>query len=105
MFCPSVSKPKAYQEELFCFDGLFHLPARSVCSLIFLRDSSVLNRQNACAFFEQLSKTAGGGVADHLGDLPHGEIGVDEQVFRLTHSSALNVLRDAAPELPLEAVL
>lgn len=54
-------------------------------------------------FFEQLREPAGGGAADHLGDLPHGEIGVDEQMRRLTHAAALNVLGDTAPELPLEA--
>lgn len=56
-------------------------------------------------FFEQLGKAAGGRVADHLRDLPHGEVGVYKQVLRLAHSPPLNVLRDAASELPLEAAL
>ena len=56
-------------------------------------------------FFEQLGKAAGGRVADHLRDLPHGEVGVYEQVLRLAHSPPLNVLRDAAPELPFETAL
>lgn len=56
-------------------------------------------------FFEQLGKAAGGRVADHLRDLPHGEVSVYEQVLCLTHSPPLNVLRDAASELPLEAAL
>ena len=56
-------------------------------------------------FFEQLGEPAGRGVADHLGDLTHGEIRVDEQVLRLAHSPALNILRDAAAELALKATL
>ena len=56
-------------------------------------------------FFEQLGKAAGGRVADHLRDPPQGEVGVYKQVLRLAHSPPLNVLRDAASELPLEAAL
>lgn len=66
-------------------------------------DLPIFDGQNARALLEQLRKAAGGGVADHLGDLSHGEIGVDEQVLRLAHPPPLNVLCDAAPKLPLEA--
>ena len=74
----------------------------NVCSLAFPRDFSILDWQDACALFEQFCKPAGGGVSDHLGNLSHGEIGAYEKMLRLTHSSTLNVLRDTAPELPLE---
>ena len=63
----------------------------------------IIYRQNSCAFTEQLRKPAGGGIADHLCNLPHGEICINEQMLCLTHSSPLNILRDAASELPLEA--
>ena len=41
-------------------------------------------------FFEQLREAVGGGATDRLGDLPHGEIRADEQVFRLTHLTERN---------------
>ena len=74
----------------------------SVCS-VSLYDFPVFVGQQSRALFEQLGKTAGGGVADHLGDLAHGEVRVDQQVLRLAHAAALDVLGDAAPQLPLEA--
>ena len=74
-----------------------------MASLFAPGDFPILNGQDARALFEQLREPAGGGVADHLGDFPHCEIGVDEQMLRLTHAAALNVLGDTAPELPLEA--
>ena len=64
---------------------------------------SIFDGQNARTFLEQLRKPAGGGIADHLCNLPHGEICINEQMLCLTHSSPLNILRDAASELPLEA--
>ena len=64
---------------------------------------SVFNRQYACAFLEQLGKAAGGGVADHLGDLSHSEIGVDEQMLRLAHTASLDIFRYGASGVPLEA--
>ena len=64
---------------------------------------SIFDGQNARVFFEQLRKPAGGGIADHLCDLPHSKIRIDEQMLCLTHSSSLNILRHAAPKLTLEA--
>ena len=64
---------------------------------------SIFDGQNARTFLEQLRKPAGGGIADHLCNLPHGEICINEQMLCLTHSSPLNILRDAASELPLDA--
>lgn len=69
------------------------------------RDAAVFDGQNARALAEQLGKAAGRGVADHLRDLAHCEVGADEQMLRLTHPPPLNILRDAAPELPLKAAL
>ena len=64
----------------------------------------VLNRQDSGTFPEQFRKAAGGGVTDHLSNLPHGEIRVDEQVLRLAHAAALNILCDTAPKLSFETV-
>lgn len=74
-----------------------------VPSLLVSCELSVFDGQNARTFPEQLRKPAGGGIADHLCNLPHGEICINEQMLCLTHSSPLNILRDAASELPLEA--
>ena len=66
-------------------------------------NSPIFNGQNPGTLFEQLGEAAGGGVADHLGNLSHGEISVDKQMLCLTHSPSLDVLGDAAPKLPFEA--
>ena len=50
--------------------------------------SAVLDGQYASALFEQLRKTAGSGVSNHLGDLAHGEVCVYQKVFRLAHPSS-----------------
>lgn len=92
---------------LFCFkhNEILHLSLCHVTILFTPCNFPALDRKNACILLEQLREAAGGGVADHLGDLTHGEVGVYEQVFRLTHPPPLNILRDAASELPLEAAL
>ena len=67
------------------------------------RDFRVFYRQNPRAFFEQLRESARGGVAYHLRYLSHREIGVYQQVLRLTHAPSLDILRDRASRVPLEA--
>ena len=64
----------------------------------------VLDWQNAGTLFEQLCKAARCGIAYHLSDLSHREIGIDEQVFRLAHSPALYVLCNTASKLLFKAV-
>lgn len=64
---------------------------------------SIFDGQNARTFLEQLRKPAGGGITDHLGDLTHGEIGVNQQVLRLAHAPPLDIFRDSASGVPLKA--
>ena len=64
---------------------------------------SIFDGQNARTFLEQLRKPAGCRIANHFRNLSHRKIRIYEQMLCLTHSSPLNILRDAASELPLEA--
>lgn len=46
------------------------------------------------AFAKQFRKAARGGITDHLRDLSHGKIRVDQQMLRLTHPALLDIFRD-----------
>ena len=65
----------------------------------------VFSGQDTGTLFKKLRKAARRSIADHLGDLPHGKVGVDEKVLRLTHAAALNILRDRAALPALEAAM
>ncbi len=51
-------------------------------SLVFPCDFPILDRQYSRILLEEFREAAGDGVTDHLGDLTHGEVGVDQKVFR-----------------------
>ena len=57
-------------------------------------DLPVFDRQYACILLEQFSKTARSGVTDHLRDLSHREIRVDQKMFCLTHAPTLDIFRN-----------
>ena len=62
---PPQKAPPRHPEDAGA--GLFFSPLPTLgCQ------TPVLHGQKAGAFFEELGKAAGGGVADHLGDLAHG---------------------------------
>ena len=76
----------------------------SVCCITYPLQFSGIQWAEYRCFFEQLGKAAGGGVADHLGDLAHRKNGIDQQMLRLAHAPPLNVLRDRAAEPALNFV-
>lgn len=49
---------------------------RAIYSLVFPHYFSIFNWQYARILLEQLGKAAGVGIADHLGDLTHGKVGL-----------------------------
>lgn len=69
----------------------FATAERNLLLLIFPRYFAIFYRQYSRVLFEQLGKAARSGVTNHLRNLPHSEIGIYKQMFRLTHAPALNI--------------
>ena len=85
--------------------GFFYFAGFNFYLMVFSSDFSIFDRQDACTLFKQFCKATGCGVTDHLCNLSHSKIRVDEQMFCLTHTPPLDILCDGATGVPFETGL
>ena len=71
--------------------------------MVFSGDFPIFDWQYPRVLLEEFCKAAGGGITNHLCDLTHGKVGVDEQMLRLAHALPLDILCDCASGVPLKA--